>query len=111
MLDEYIFFFPRTTSLIGKSQTSFFQAKGLFSTMRKAARYALRNLCRYYDAILMDLRMSVMDSYEAADAFSEDKQRCPANGTSAHVSKPIDVREVVNHLKKAYRQDFFVGDL
>lgn len=38
--------------------------------------------------------------FQAADAFSEDKQRCLANGTSAHVSKPIDIREVINHLKK-----------
>ena len=74
----------------------------------------------YYDAVLMDLRMPIMTGYEAtqairaldrpdaslpiiamtADAFSEDIQRCLDAGMNAHISKPIDLREVSRLLEK-----------
>jgi CheY-like chemotaxis protein len=75
----------------------------------------------YYDAILMDLRMPVMSGYDAtqairamrrpdanvpiiamtADAFSDDIKRCLDCGMNAHISKPIDLREVSRALEKA----------
>lgn len=74
----------------------------------------------YFDVVLMDIRMPVMNGYDAAksiralvrkdanlpiiamtaDAFSDDIQRCLDCGMNEHVAKPIDVNRLTQLLKK-----------
>ncbi|MBQ8087386.1 MAG: response regulator [Clostridia bacterium] len=85
----------------------------------------------YYDAILMDLQMPVMDGLTAAqrirtggradgtsipiialtaNAFDEDVQRTLRAGMNAHLSKPVDPERVYETLEELIASKLSVGE-
>ena len=79
----------------------------------------------FFDAILMDLRMPHMDGIGAttairgmnrkdsrtvpiialtADAFAEDAQRCRSAGMNAHMTKPLDAKELTRLLVSLHEE-------
>lgn len=88
-------------------------------------KQALDSFCKhapgYYDVILMDIRMPIMDGLTAtreiralqrkdaqripiialsANAFEEDRQRSKDSGMDGHIAKPIEIDELYQELAK-----------
>lgn len=91
---------------------------------RQAVKMATEHPAGYYDLVLMDIQMPIMNGYEVteairaaaedgrpdlakipiialtADAFAEDIRRAHAAGMNAHMSKPMEINALVKTLQE-----------
>ncbi|MBR4251634.1 MAG: response regulator [Kiritimatiellae bacterium] len=73
----------------------------------------------YYDIVVMDVQMPVMDGYQAtaairalpggdklkiiafsANAFEEDKEKSLRAGMDGHITKPLKIKELLQTLQR-----------
>ena len=53
----------------------------------------------YYNVILMDMMMPVMNGC-TTNAFSDDISKCRAAGMNAHLSKPLNMKTVTKVIRR-----------
>ena len=90
----------------------------------QAVKAFQENPCNYFDAILMDIMMPVMDGLTAAkairaaahadaktipiiamtaNAFQEDQEQCYKAGMNAHLAKPLNMEKVIRTIYEQCR--------